>query len=112
MIAAKLGVTREEFIDKYTDRRWPGINDFLIRQDGFGCIFLKQSASNKQKLCQIHIFKPQCCLDWQFGKQRQECQEGLRNIWGLTLDSNGNLCGPREKLREFKQYLKMLNNPL
>jgi Fe-S-cluster containining protein len=80
-IALNLKITAGDFIKKYTDHRWPGTQSFLIRQVNSTCSFLKPSADGKLMLCSIHSFKPSCCLEWQAGANRLECQEGLNKRW-------------------------------
>ncbi len=80
-IAQNLKITSDEFIKLYTDHRWPGTQSFLIRQVNSVCCFLKPSEDGKLKLCSIHTFKPGCCLEWQAGASRPECQEGLNQRW-------------------------------
>lgn len=83
-IAKNLNITADQFIKHYTDRRWPGTQSFLIRQANEACLFLKPSTDGKFKLCSIHAFKPNCCLEWQAGASREECQEGLNKGWNSS----------------------------
>lgn len=76
-IAQNLGISNEQFIQQYTDPRWPGTRSFLIRHVDSVCIFLKPSEDGQVRLCSIHAFKPACCLEWQAQADRSECQEGL-----------------------------------
>ena len=76
-IASNLNFTTDQFIEQYTDQRWPGTQSFLIKHVNSACVFLKPSENGQLKICSIHAFKPACCLDWQAGADRQECQEGL-----------------------------------
>jgi Fe-S-cluster containining protein len=77
ILAEKLGVSWELFVEKYTDSRWPGIQSYLLRQKEGACVFL-ECTSDGLKLCQIHSFKPDCCLKWKAGPYKDECLEGLR----------------------------------
>ncbi len=40
------------------------------------------------------------------GMNRKECLEGLEKCWGLMVDSSGQLCGPEDKVREFRAVFK------
>jgi Fe-S-cluster containining protein len=102
LLAQKLGISWEQFKDNYTDSRWPGTASFLLRHQNGACIFLQFSPSSKQKLCLIHDFKPECCLDWQAGWEKPECRGGLQNTWQLTVDSAGRVCGDPERVEEFE----------
>jgi Fe-S-cluster containining protein len=85
-IAYNLNLPADQFINDYTDHRWPGTQSYLIRQVNSACIFLKPSEDAALMLCSIHPFKPDCCLAWQAGADREECQEGLSKtqITGLN----------------------------
>jgi hypothetical protein len=111
VIAGKLEIEWERFVNDYTDRRWPGTDSYLTKHNSNGCLFLEGPVAGKQYLCQIHAFKPKCCLDWQFGADKPECREGLKDRWNLTLDSAGSLSGPPQVLQEFKDFLKSLDDP-
>ena len=107
MIAKKLEISWQQFLDEYTDPRWPGTTSFLIRHNDGGCVFLKLSPDN-QKLCLIHDFKPECCREWTSGLQRPECQDGLKRNWGLIVDSSGTVSGTQNKLEEFERFIRSL----
>jgi Fe-S-cluster containining protein len=108
LIAASLGIRWEQFIAEFTDPRWPGVESYLILHNSDGCIFLTPGNSAVEHLCSIHSFKPQCCRDWQFDIGQPECQEGLKKIWNLTLDSNGQLAGSQADIDDFGEYSKSL----
>jgi uncharacterized protein len=77
IIAGKLNLSVSQFVEQYTDRRWPGTQSYLIRHVNSACVFLKPSLDNRLKLCSIHDFKPICCLEWQASSDRRECQTGI-----------------------------------
>lgn len=100
-IAESLGVSLEDFLDRYIDDSWfePGFY-LLDTQDG-ACIFLDESEDSRIKSCRIHSIRPQVCREWQPGLDRKECLEGLQKYWGLTVNSLGRLQGSDEKVQEF-----------
>lgn len=107
-IADKLGVSWENFLEKYTDHRWPGTRSILIRHRDRACIFLTDSSDKKQRLCLIHNFKPACCRDWHSGPERPECREGLKTKWGLTVDAAGHIAGDGPGLKAFEKFIQSL----
>ena len=106
-IADAVGLTWEDFWDRYTDRRWPGERSFLLRQIDGHCPFLKSSGKGDE-LCAIHTFKPASCREWTASLDRRECQTGLAKRWGLTVNSLGELEGPDERIRDFHLYMDSL----
>ncbi|MFP4641802.1 MAG: YkgJ family cysteine cluster protein [Dehalococcoidia bacterium] len=103
-IADGLGLTWDQFLDKYVDQRWPGEESFLLRQINGVCVFLR-NESDQKCTCMIHHFKPSACLEWTASVCRPECQEGLARYWGLTVGQTGQLSGPKEKLGDFISFL-------
>jgi Fe-S-cluster containining protein len=107
-IADTLGVSWQYFADEYSDKRWPGIRSLLVRQKNGFCAFLKTSPPEEQPLtvdCLIHDFKPACCREWKTGLHRPECQQGLKNQWGVSVDASGALCGARDKIEAFERFI-------
>jgi Fe-S-cluster containining protein len=109
-LADKLKVSWEDFLEQYTDRRWPGTQSFLIRAHNDACLFLQTPANKKQRLCLIHLYKPACCREWQSGLDHPECRQGLFDIWRLIVDSTGHLCGSPENVQEFEVYVNTLSS--
>lgn len=107
-IAGELGLTGEDFRDKYADRRWPGERSLLIRQENGCCPFLERSGESGDELCAIHSFKPSSCREWTPGLDRHECQTGLARRWGLVVGSTGGLRGRDEKMRDFRLFIDSL----
>jgi len=85
-ISAKLEISWERFLAEYTDPRWPGTNSFLLRHADGACIFLKRSENGDHTLCQIHSFKPSCCLEWIAGPQHPECLEDCATYNSAEID--------------------------
>jgi Fe-S-cluster containining protein len=106
LLTQKLGISWEQFLNSYADNRWPGTASYLLRHQNGACIFLGSSSVSKQRLCIIHAFKPDCCLEWQARQDKPECREGLQKNWQLTVDSTGRICGAQDKLEEFQRYLE------
>ncbi len=107
-IAGELGLTGDDFRDKYADRRWPGERSLLVRQNGGSCPFLQRSCENGDELCGIHFFKPLSCREWTPGLDRRECQAGLARRWGIVVDSSGELKGPDERMRDLNLFMDSL----
>lgn len=104
-IVDNMGISWDEFLDEYVDRRYIGNENFLIRQRDGACIFLKR-INEKQTCCLIHDFKPSSCREWTPGLFRRECREGLSELWGLEVDQNsGEIHGPSDKLFNFYSFL-------
>jgi Fe-S-cluster containining protein len=76
-IADELGLSWEEFRDKYLDDRWPGAESCLLRHGDNGCIFLVMRNNDIRAECRIHSFRPSSCRDWTPGPHRPECREGM-----------------------------------
>ncbi len=108
ILATYLGDGIDQFIDKYTDRRWPGTQSFLISQRNGACLFLQDEPSGRQSLCGIHTVKPACCRAWNAGLYRPECQYGLKTIFGLEVDRQGCISGPPDLIRAFEAAIKGL----
>lgn len=107
-IAGRLGLTLANFRTRYADRRWPGEESVLVRQESGCCPFLDRSGENGDELCSIHSCKPLSCREWTPGLDRRECQAGLARRWGLAVDSSGVVKGQDEKMRDFRLYLDSL----
>jgi uncharacterized protein len=103
-VAQKLGIDWERFLNEYTDRRWPGTRSYLLKHVDGACIFLSRTSDKYQKLCSIHEIKPACCREWTADPKNPECSEGLRTLWGLTVDPSGQICGSQEKIEKFRNY--------
>jgi uncharacterized protein len=107
-IAGELGLTSEDFRDRYADRRWPGERSLLVRQEQGCCPFLERSAESGDDLCGIHFFKPSSCREWMPRLDRSECRTGLARRWGIVVDSSGELRGPDERMRDLRLFMDSL----
>jgi Fe-S-cluster containining protein len=107
-IAGELGLTGEDFREKYADRRWPSERSLLVRQEHGCCTFLERSGENGDELCGIHFFKPLSCREWTPALDRCECQAGLARRWGIVVDSSGELKGPDERMRDLDLFMGAL----
>jgi len=76
-IAGKLGFGWDEWLDLYTDKRWPGTDSFLLSHCNGRCIFLEQTEVDNVTLCRIQSIKPLSCREWTPGLHQRDCQEGL-----------------------------------
>ncbi len=75
-IAAKLGISHQDFMDLYVDPDWPGTRYFLLRHGQDGCVFLVPGGTGEY-VCRIHDHKPVICRQWAASKQKTECRAGL-----------------------------------
>ncbi len=108
LIADRLEIVWEEFLDRYADKSWPGVKSFLLDKRNGACVFLERVEGNKMALCRIHAFRPSSCRDWVPGWYRRECQKGLADYWGLAVTPSGHLEGSTQKVREFCDLLESL----
>ena len=108
-IAGELGITWNEFHERYLDHRWPGTESFLLRHRRGACLFLKREQRNMFS-CLIHSFRPSSCQEWMSGLERPECQEGLARYWRLEVAANGELKGDQRKLQRFQAFLESLGS--
>lgn len=108
LIAGKLGISWEEWLNNYADVRWPGERSLLIRQKNGACIFLEQ-FSPVLTSCAIHCFRPLACSGWNQGSFRVECRQGLSWYWHLEVAESGELVGLVENLAGFEMFLQSLN---
>lgn len=64
-----LGITRDEFLEKYTRDTLVGRSLNEVEVDGFGfdCVFLTRDASGKTG-CSVYGSRPEQCRTWPFWK--------------------------------------------
>lgn len=108
-LAGHLGFPLQQFLDDYTDPRWPFKETFLLKQVLGVCIFLQQEEGSVFGLCKIHKFKPLACRQWKANLDRKECRLGLRQYWNLSVNDSGEIVGSPEDLLCFKTFLKTLD---
>lgn len=107
-IASVMNLTWQEFLDQYTDPRWPGSESFLLCQRNGACVFLEHVEGSAKTSCLIHAMRPSSCCEWLPGLHRRECQEGLAKYWELAVSASGELQGSRDAIEHFKTFLKSL----
>jgi Fe-S-cluster containining protein len=107
-IADRLELLWEEFLNRYVDKSWPGINNFLLGKRNGACVFLERVEGSRVTRCRIHAFRPSSCMDWVPSLYRRECQKGLANYWELAVSFSGQLEGSTQKVREFCDLLESL----
>ncbi len=107
-IADELGITWDEWLDRYTDQNWPESNSFLLRRCQRVCVFLKRMEGSNITRCLIQSFKPSACREWNPSLYRRDCQEGLAKYWGLTVSPLGQAEGSEQDLRRFHSFLESL----
>lgn len=106
-MAGWLGVSLDEFRKQYTDPRWPGKRNLLLRKHGEACVFLERLNDGRQTRCRIHQAKPRACRDWEPAATKPECAKGLR-IWKLEISAEDKLLDPQKARLEFKTFVKSL----
>ncbi len=106
-LAGNLQIGWTEFVNTYTDPRWPGQDTFLLRHRHGSCIFLKNTAGGLEKRCLIYPFRPQDCHEWTPALTRSECQQGLTR-WNLKVNAHGKLKGSKVDLQKFQSFLNTL----
>ncbi len=107
-IADDLRLSLGVFLERYVDKRWHGLESFLLRQLDGACIFLEHTKGNKKTTCLIHRVKPAHCREWTPSLYRRECRDGLAKYWKLTVSLTGQLEGTEEKLRDFHSFIESL----
>ncbi len=107
-IADWLGLAWEEFLNEYTDKRWPGVRNFLLRQSNGACVFLERGECSRMTRCLIHPVRPLSCRDWLPGWHQRECRDGLARHWGLAVNPSGQLAGSAQQIQEFRHFLESL----
>jgi len=108
IIAEKIGITLDAFVDYYLDPRWPGSETIVIRNIGSKCPFLDQQSDSIFGLCRIHEVKPFCCRQWQASRGRKECRQGLSRYWNLIVSEDGELQGSPEDILCFQTFIESL----
>ena len=109
IIAEKIGISLDAFVDYYLDPRWPDRETIVVRNVMSACPFLDQPESSVFGLCRIHEVKPFCCRQWQASLSGKECRQGLNRYWGLSVDENGKLNGSPEDILCFQAFINFLN---
>lgn len=103
-----LGIPLDEFIDKYSDPRWPGTGRYLVKHIAGKCVFLKENG--KQFLCSIHDIKPRVCREWRPELSRIECRTGLEKLWNLTVEPEGGaILGNVHDVEVFQNFFGSLS---
>lgn len=108
-IADKLGISWDEFTDRYLDPRWPGAESFLLNQSNGACVFLEHDEGSNISSCLIHPFRPTSCREWMPSQYHPECQEGLDKCWGLKVSSEGKLQGTEDRIQRFQSFWESLH---
>jgi Fe-S-cluster containining protein len=107
-IADELGLTWEEWVDRYTSQSWAGSDSFLLRRCNGACVFLERVKDNNITRCLIQPFKPSACREWNPSLYQRDCQEGLAKYWGLTVSPLGQPEGTDQDRRRFLSFLESL----
>ena len=105
-IADELGLPWHEFARDYLQQHHPGATTFLLRQDEGVCVFLRYETQGRSAMCAIHPFKPSACRDWVPSLYRRECREGLVKVFGVTVNSVGQLVGNYEAIQALLSFIQ------
>ncbi|MDD5604459.1 MAG: YkgJ family cysteine cluster protein [Dehalococcoidales bacterium] len=111
-ISEKLGIECEDFLERYTDSRWPGEKSFLLIHRNGACVFLKRVVGEHIAMCSIHSFKPDSCIQWTAGPYRKECRYGLERCWNLSIGENGQLIGSQNNIDRFESFVSSLDSEM
>jgi Fe-S-cluster containining protein len=107
-LADGLGMSVEDFIEAYADKRWPGERSFLVRQENGHCIFLSAGVDDSGMAgCRIHPFKPASCREWDSSLSRPECRTGLMKIMGVLPGQSSGVVSPEEGKELFQRHLEV-----
>ena len=105
-IAKILGISLDEFIDRYVDEPPCGPDSLVITQHDGACVFLKHREDGKMTRCLIHAIRPSACREWAPDLYLKECQEGLAKYWDLKVNPSGIITGTEQKIEEFCAFLR------
>lgn len=105
-LADHLGISWREFLENYTDPRWPGTESLLLCHQAGACIFLEQPEGSIFGLCRIHRFKPKVCQAWPASLYKKECRQGLSRFWDLKVNESLQIEGSPESLLCFQAFLE------
>ncbi len=108
-IAVGLGISWEEFKEKYLDPGWPGTSSFILARQNNECIFLERRKDGKTAVCWIQNFKPSACREWSAGLEKKECCEGLEKYWGIRVSPTGKFEGSEAKLQAINDFIKSID---
>jgi Fe-S-cluster containining protein len=108
-IAGKLNITPQKFLSDYTDQRWPGTESFLLVHVNDACIFMETRPDTNLCLCRIHSFKPASCRAWAAGTHKSECQNGLKKLFGISVDASAKMQASDEQLKRLAERVKLIN---
>jgi Fe-S-cluster containining protein len=107
-IAARLAIPWQEFVDRYLDSRWPGVDTFLARHVNGACVFFDWQVDSNCGFCRIHSYKPKPCSDWEANTSKMECRQGLKKLWNLELADDGSIIGSEDKKHHFQMFLNSI----
>jgi uncharacterized protein len=106
-IAAEMDLDYWDWVGRYCDSRWSDPRSHLIRHDDRGCVFLDYGKEH-QSLCRIYAVRPRSCREWAASAFKPACQEGLRQVWGLSVEPDGCLAGTPDAKQRFERFVAQL----
>jgi hypothetical protein len=108
-IAPVLGMTTDEFIEKYAYKPFPEFDNMILRHNQSRCPFLKPADGFTGEICSIHDVNPGVCRGWQAGPDRRQCLEGLEKCWQLKVGQNGRFEGTAQHIESFTRFIEGLS---
>lgn len=106
-IAASMDLDYWDWVGRYCDPRWSDPRSHLIHHNEKGCAFLDYSTA-QESLCRIYQVRPYSCREWAASVFKPACQEGLKQRWGLSVDSDGRVKGTPDTKQRFERFLAQL----
>ncbi|MGD9142366.1 MAG: YkgJ family cysteine cluster protein [Dehalococcoidia bacterium] len=79
-ITSYLGITTDDWSQRYAGEGPDYHGFFPIRQIDGACVFLRFDGDIA--VCTIHSVKPDCCVRWAPGLDKEECRQGHERISG------------------------------
>lgn len=78
-LAAYLGLSADEFRERFTTPYPLDDERRLLRQEAGRCVFL-HSEPDGRTTCTVHPARPQACRDWEPALTKKECVQGLERL--------------------------------
>jgi uncharacterized protein len=80
-LAGHLAMTLEQFLREYTSAYPFDDEQWLLRREGAGCVFLRYEDSGVRRAsCAVHAARPDVCRGWAAGLDKKECVRGIERF--------------------------------
>ena len=83
-IADGLELVWEEFLNRYIDKSWPGIKNFLLSKRNGACVFLERIEGSRVTRYLIYPIRPSSCIDWVSSLCQRGCPERTCQLLGTS----------------------------